>query len=348
MKKLWVTLTLAVCVSATAQSIPRWLLPGPVGMILAVSSYIDESREKVYYIKVQSAAESFESAKHQAFRLATEQVAGSVILSETELKNSRITRDEIVSYTSGIVNRYNILDRVDSAAGVKLTMEVWVSESRIAQRLLARSANDRSVDGALLAARSHSILDERQRGDSVLKTVIQDLPARSFEVHVQPAQISMDAMRNIVVAVPYRVNWDRRFVDSVNAALTQISNPPQRCWIFCAPMEVYKINGFEFSDPYKLAAIINHVRSVDAQVRLEIRDQYDRSLLRQCTKLALMREDFDMHAPNSTMIWWHNNVLAFTNTALTGQFLLNLGPNPAGAVRLDKIYIDIVPKSQCQ
>lgn len=347
MKKLLITLTLAACTAVSAQSIPRWLLPSPVGMILAISSYIDESKEKVYYVKVQSSAASFEAAKSQAFRIATEQVAGSVILSETELRNSAIARDEIVSYTSGIVNRYNILDRQDTGAGTTLTMEVWVSESRIAQRLLAQSTTERGVNGSVLAARSETILDERQRGDALLQMVVRDIPARSFEVRSSRPEIFMDVYRNIQVSVPYTVHWDRRYVDSLNAALAQISNPPQRCWIFCTQQPAFKINGYEFNDPYKLALIINHVRAMDPHVRLEIQDMYKRPLLRQCVKLALMREDFDLHHPNSTMIWWHNNVLTFTNVGLQGRFVLNFGQNSAAAAQSDQIKLDVVPKSEC-
>jgi hypothetical protein len=41
--------------------------------------------------------------------LAVEQALGTLISSETEVNNGRIVRDEIVSYASGYVDRFDIV-----------------------------------------------------------------------------------------------------------------------------------------------------------------------------------------------------------------------------------------------
>ena len=158
MKRLIVALLAALSIDAVAIDPASVLMPSPLSLVLAYNTYVKDSK-KVYYIRVQSQARDFELAKKQAFRLASEQVAGTVVLSESELRNSKLTRDEIITYSSGLIDEYKIVDRFDGPGYVKLTMDVWITESVMAQRLLAKSATDRGVDGAALATRVDSILE---------------------------------------------------------------------------------------------------------------------------------------------------------------------------------------------
>lgn len=167
MKQLVVSLLAAVCFNVLAVDAGTLLRPSPLGVVIAFNTYFKD-KKKVYYIRVESQARDFESAKKQAFRLASEQVAGTVVLSESELRNSNLTRDEIITYSSGLIDEYKIVDRFDSGNSVKLTMDVWITESVMAQRLLAKSATNKGVDGSALSTRAESILTERSQGDQII------------------------------------------------------------------------------------------------------------------------------------------------------------------------------------
>ena len=153
MKKLLVTLLAALSINALALDATTLITPSPLGVVLAFNTYFKD-KKKVYYIRVESQAQDFEGAKKQAFRLASEQVAGTVVLSESELRNSNLTRNEIITYSSGLIDEYKIVDRVDMPGAVKLTMDVWITESVMAQRLLAKSATEKGIDGLDLSARN--------------------------------------------------------------------------------------------------------------------------------------------------------------------------------------------------
>ena len=129
MKRILVALLAAMSINAVAIDPASILMPSPFSIILAYNSYVKDQK-KVYYIRVQSQAQDFEQAKKQAFRLASEQVAGTVVLSESELRNSRLTRDEIITYSSGIVDEYKIINRVDGPNFVKLTVDIWIKIGR--------------------------------------------------------------------------------------------------------------------------------------------------------------------------------------------------------------------------
>ena len=347
MKQVIAGLLAALCINALAVEPVTLLTPSPLGVVIAAHSYITADRKKIYYIKVKSSGATFEQARQQGFRLATEQVAGVVILSETELKNSKLTRDEIISYSSGIVDEYKILERTNTGNGVELTMEVWIAESIIAQRVLARSATERGVDGDALATRVESVLDERQRGDNLLKAVLRDLPARSFEVRVKQSKIFMDGYRSTTVVVPYEVHWDDRYFNSINATLKELSKPRPWCWSNCAPAPAFSLNGYAFDDPQKLAMFVKHVQGVDPYIRVQIKDINDRVIVKQCQPVAVVADSSGLLQPNNYMVYIGNNVVAMRDVYIRGAFEFNFGQNVMAIAKLDQIYAEIVPKTQC-
>ena len=73
------------------------IMPSPLGIILTVGQWIYNGTEKVYYIEVEGEGPTPEEARLNGFRLAVEQSVGSIIASETEVRNERAIRDEIIS-----------------------------------------------------------------------------------------------------------------------------------------------------------------------------------------------------------------------------------------------------------
>ena len=290
MKRLIVALLAALSIDAVAIDPASVLMPSPLSLVLAYNTYVKDSK-KVYYIRVQSQARDFELAKKQAFRLASEQVAGTVVLSESELRNSKLTRDEIITYSSGLIDEYKIVDRFDGPGYVKLTMDVWITESVMAQRLLAKSATDRGVDGAALATRVDSILDERRRGDQIIRAVLADYPKRSFVVKIEPAKISMDTNRNTIVDVGWNVVWDQRYVDAFTAAAKE-TGVDLRCWSTC-PKNPYYLNGYAFdNDPGKLNMVIDHIRRVNAHIKIQFLNSSGQLVEQGCNKVIVLQDDY--------------------------------------------------------
>ncbi|MDV7389752.1 hypothetical protein RZS08_00300, partial [Arthrospira platensis SPKY1] len=81
-----------------------------------------------------------EKAREDGFRTAVIQSVGSVVVSQTQSTNSQLVRNEIVTYSSGFVDRHEVLSEKNMGSEVELRMRVWVAESRIARRLLAHSS----------------------------------------------------------------------------------------------------------------------------------------------------------------------------------------------------------------
>lgn len=335
MRRALIIAIAALHFNALALDAAALITPSPLGVVIAYRSFMKDQK-KVYYIRVESQAQDFEKAKKQAFRLASEQVAGTVVLSESELRNSKLTRDEIITYSSGLIDEYRIVDRVDGPGYVKLVMEVWVAESVMAQRLLAKSATERGVDGLDLSTRAESILDEARRGDAVFGAIMRDFPARAFQVRAATPAVFMDAYRNTHVSVDVKIEWDRRFVNAFEDAARKTGRAP--CRLGC-PDPRFFIQGFEFNDVQKLNTIDQHIKATNSVVMIELQNIYGNPARRECYALNLQNTDF--------YTYYGNQLNLNSGRWQRSRLNLNLGQNTAAMAPLENIQVQIVPKSQC-
>jgi len=344
MKKLVAGLLAALCINALAVTPTALITPSPLSIVLAYSSYMKDQK-KVYYIKVQSQAPDFELAKKQAFRLASEQVAGTVVLSESELRNSKLTRDEIITYSSGLIDEYKIAERYDGPGFVKLTMEVWIVESIMAQRLLAKSATERGVDGNALSTRVESILDSGQRGDAIIRAIMRDYPRRAFRVALvgQPT-INLDAYRNTVIGVEFKISWDEKFVNALNEAARETGAKPCSGFlgIGCPPSPPYWIMDGGFHDATKLNIVDDHIRNSYSRILVELQDINGQTIKRDCYPLNM--QDFYYRNSNGQF----ESVGFITKAIYHAKSQINLKQNTPVMAKAENIRVEVVTSLQCR
>lgn len=342
MKRLIVVLLTALSVNALAIDAVGLITPSPLGAVIAYNSYMKD-RKKVYYVRVQSQARDFEQAKKQAFRLASEQVAGTVVLSESELRNSNLTRDEIITYSSGLIDEYKIVDRFDGSNFVKLTMDVWITESVMAQRLLAKSATERGVDGSALSTRVESVLDEGQRGDAVIRAIMRDYPLRAFRVKFTGnPDIQINHKRDTVIGVEFDVAWDEKFVNALNEAATSTGvKACTKLW-GCPNSPRYWLMDGGFYDATKLDIVDRHIVESYTRILVELQDVNGQTIKRDCYPLN-MRE-FYYRSTDGRFEGVHFNA----KHIYRARALIDLGQNIKAMSTSQNIRVEIVSNSQCR
>ena len=99
-------------------------------------------------LRITGKGKTFDEAKQNAFRTAVEFKVGSVVTGERESYNSRLVRDEIIVYSAGYVERYKLIDQFMSGNEVIVIMDILVSDSKIAQRLLGQGSTNNQFDGS--------------------------------------------------------------------------------------------------------------------------------------------------------------------------------------------------------
>jgi len=222
MRRILAVLALAMCLGTGQAQVLSAL-----SSAITIGHWVSVNSKRVFYIEVQSRGDNFESARQEAFRLAVEQAVGTLILSETESQNYRLNRNDIVTYASGYVDRFEIIERSQQGSQTRLVMRVWVAHSAIAGRLLHQQATPREISGSTIAAQIQSFNQQQQSADRLLDTVLRDFPARAFDVGMEPARIIVDSNRQGQLQIPFVVSWSKNYLKAMEETLRNINQYPQ-------------------------------------------------------------------------------------------------------------------------
>jgi hypothetical protein len=224
LKRLLVAVS-TVLVLTSAQGITiADVLRSPIGTGITVARWIYETAsEKVLYVEVIGEGSTVDQARQQGFRLAVEHAVGTVVASETEVRNDRAARDEIITYASGYVDRFEVVEQQRVGNRVLVNMKVWVRPSKIANRLLNRSAAVGVVEGGRIGTQIQTLQHERTSGDRLLKSVLTDYPTRAFVIEMDRTQVIFDANRTGQLEVAFWLSWSPAYLESIAEALTAIN-----------------------------------------------------------------------------------------------------------------------------
>lgn len=202
---------------AVAQIDPMSIMSS-IGTVLSIGKWITKDSKKVFYIQVESQGNSFEDAKQKAFKIAVERAVGSLVLNETEIANQDIVRNDVIMYSSGMIESYKVKNQGTSGSQVSLVMDVWVSDSRIADRLMTIGKGNILVDGGQVVAKEKSYREEQLTGDKVIAAVANDFPKRAFEIKIKNTQIQRQG-RDSQILVNAKLEWSKHYVNSLIDAL---------------------------------------------------------------------------------------------------------------------------------
>jgi hypothetical protein len=333
-----------------AQSVAKVIMPTPVSVALTIGKWLMQDSKKLYYIEVESRAETFFQAKNEGFRLATEHALGSLVLSESHVTNGRLSRDEIITYSSGYVDNFEIVQRDDVAGGVILKMKVWVAHSAIANRLLNQSTKDGQVEGERVATQIATLNHQRQSGDRLLSTVLSDFPHRAFDIKLDKTKVVYTNQRTAQLYVGFYINWNINYLNSMAEALTAINQRTQ-CGLLSRQVHCqgsYQVEiarpGFSrntrtyFDDDVTGRMFQDQVWNKRPGIVLTLRDFNGNQLSKQCY-------------PNFHMIWNYINFEPGKNITVRGDYVkwmdtyVDLTGLPVE--RLDKVEITVVSGHGC-
>lgn len=221
---------------AQSQAIDTFLkIPWSLGIYLFKTLSKDE--QKTYYIEVTASGSDLESARQSAFRIAVERAVGVIVASETVAQTQRLKRDEIVTYASGFVTDYKLVDQTQINNRIWVKMQVWIKESHLRDRLLSQSQQAGFVEGGKISAQIETLQHSRQNGDKVLDLVLRDYPQRAFDIQLAPTQVLINNSRQFILQVPVTVTWSKNYIRSLKAAVNAVNQRPD-----CAKWAVYCSN----------------------------------------------------------------------------------------------------------
>jgi hypothetical protein len=290
--------------------------------VIRIALNLGSGRQDYVQVDVVSEGRTLEHARLEGFRTAVNYAVGSVVATQTETQQQRLIRDEVVNYSSGFVDRFEVLDQQPSGAGIRLKMRVWVAESRLARRLLGRSYDSQDVPGDQIQAQVQTIIDERKQGDRLVATVMYDFPQRAFDVEVKRIQVSVDVYRRAVLKIPVEVKWNRNFVNAVNEALERTNN-----------------------DPIKHAYVYQTAVTTNPVIQLTAVDAGGQVLGKMCREFTLSPSNVGYHVPTQYLLMpVRDRVFFNTRYSLEGTLDMAL---PVKTEQINQIRATIVSQSKC-
>lgn len=353
MRRIIAALICVVCVGCAVQSPvainPQMLVPSPLGVVLTVGKWIYDSstRREVYYIEVAGDGLTADQARNNGFRLAVEQALGTLISSETEIQNGKIVRDEIISYASGYVDRFEIVNQQKTQTGIRIAMRVWVKKSALSDRLLNRSLKAGEVDGARASVQLQTLNQERATGDRLLQQVLNDFPKRAFDIKIEPADVNRQN-RSAVMLVGFQLTWNQDYLRSLWVALDATSHRKGR------PVTTITVGGggffsrwggeARFDDGHKLSLLLNKMVGSRPALLVTVRGTARESLFVSCYLFQELDHLYDRPREGRFVVYG-SNYAQILNYQLKGRIQIPL--NLAMLAQATSVDMDVVQRNQC-
>lgn len=171
---------------------------------------------------------NFTEARHDAFRQAVEYKINTVVISNRQHKNNQNILNEIVVHSSGYVDRYKVIQTRRFQNRIEVTVEVEVSDSKIANRLQSPSDNTMIIDGERHAIQRQTFLEQRETGDRVLKGILSDFPVKAFYLNTPYKPVfSLDKNGNSIITISYMMGWNYNYLRAFHEVMDVINDGPK-------------------------------------------------------------------------------------------------------------------------
>ena len=352
-KRLLVAISTVAVLTTAHADVLSIFVPGPWTVGIGLVRWLAEGQEKILYVEAIGEGVTLDQARQQGFGLAVEHAVGTVIVSETAVRNSRIARDEIITYSSGYVDRFEIVKQQQIGNRIQVNMKIWVKHSKLANRLLNQSETAGTIDGGRISAQIQSLQRERTSGDRLLQSVLADYPRRAFDVELAPTRVFFDANRNGQLEVAFHLSWNKLYIDSIAEAVAAINQRPDcgrfpGCTNVTSEVSVSR-RGFGsttvayFDDRNAQELIRKEMVQSQPTIRVAIMDANGTEQFKQC----FYAKELDYREPAP----WYYVTLDYNKVSINGKAtkrfstFINLGTVPAH--KLDKVEISLVRGPGC-
>lgn len=230
MKKSLISVLLVLALaSAQAQTLSPDGTLSAVSIALKVVGWIFKDNKKVYYVQVESTADTSEDARHGAYRKAVELAVGAMVVGQLEVLNDQQVKNNIIVYSSGYVEDYKIISETRVGNKTRMVVDVWVSDSKIANYILTmgQSKTEGTVDGAAIKrdwernqAMAKTEYQRTQDGRKLLKTLLSDYPRVAYHTSIGKTFVERNNRTGpLSLFIPITVKFNREYGDSLGEAL---------------------------------------------------------------------------------------------------------------------------------
>jgi hypothetical protein len=242
------------------------------------------------YIRTTGVGNTYEEAKTNAFKEAIEYQVGVVIASERESYNDKLIKNEILAYSSAFVDEYKIISQQNIGNKVQVVVDIKLSLLRISDRILSKGKDSKNLDGSKHDNQYKSFLENKQNGDRILSSVLNDYPRRAYDIKQSDYMVKIDTYRNLLLTIPYTMAWNPNYIASLNDAIKIVADGKPSLWsvekgfaqqypaMVRVGSEKYYFN--EFVIPNKI--LDSFMDWNEIRINMEIKDLHNKTQYSEC------------------------------------------------------------------
>jgi hypothetical protein len=171
-----------------------------------------------------------------------------------------------------------------------LVVDVWVTESKLAEVVMTVSKSEGKFDGKKSAAIVENNLQRLKSSDKLFDMVLNDFPSRAFFVMTRDINVSLTG-RDVVVNIPTHIEWHPRYMNALSEVFekTKQGNEPNTYdkHIWESVIRYKKTNEIfmsvaSYRDKQKLDAIINRMIDDGPILKVDIKDSNNKTIIYNC------------------------------------------------------------------
>jgi len=360
MKKLVAAAVLCVFAGSAQAAVLPWWAPSPVSVAITVGQWMLKEDDPVFQVRVQAQANTETEARREAFRKATELAIGSLVTSQTRVSGDHVTQHEIVSYSSGRVDRFEEVAKTYSSGQTRLTLDVWVRRSTIADRLMTVPGNAAEINGEQLAAQYESVQEERRTGDRMLEMVLSDYPRQAYTVTVTNTRAGMDRGRGLRVDVDFEIGMNSRYLSALDQAVRSTSQlrDQQHCLKHgCGHGHLVSVkytnsgdffhagSAVRFDDQHRSRIFGHYLRDANPHIKMVVHDGHGQVISSQCWAQAELT--YTNHMPARRFVHWdEGRTIIDGNLRVRSRLSASI---PGGEIAdMKRVDVQVVSVDQCQ
>jgi hypothetical protein len=171
--------------------------------------------------RVSGSGSTESQATQSALRSAVEQ-SKSVVLTESQVSNNNLVKNDIISYSSAYVEKYQVVSSKNQNQQWTVIADVWVKDNIIADRIIGRFSSEAVIDGKSLTGQADRLLTSKERtanqGMQLLNTVLADYPTRALTPTVLNSQLQVQGAGAVFV-IKYDLQWSNNFLSALKETL---------------------------------------------------------------------------------------------------------------------------------
>ena len=269
------------CVNVSVKKI-LWLgLLVALTILLSGCGTTDKSRQNRHApIRATGVGSSFDEAKESAFKQAIENRIGVLVLSDREVQSYKLLKDEILTYSAGYVDDYDVISQDKAGKKWFVTLDVWVSSSKLTSRIISSKESDGRMNGKKASDSFTSFVKQKQQADRLTSKVLSGFPENAVLVKFNRTELKFDSNRNAQVLIYFETSWNKGYLDSLIELLSLIEDGKESKTIVGQVRVHYREQGdwfpniaiFQFADAKLMNEFSNKFNNKGIAVRLKLKD----------------------------------------------------------------------------